>query len=782
MKRVPPFEPQIWRFSKFLLLFLSVTMTLPSRAQENISIYTDSIQSGWYNWSWNAAINPASTVFVHSGSKSMAVTLTGGWGALYLDHAALDTTPYGNLVFWVHGGNSGKQPLAVIATTGGKSTGAPYNFSPTAGTWQQINVPLSTLKADDQPDFDGIWIQNQSGAVLTIFYIDDMTLVTNGIPAVTNMAATVTVDCQSNRHSISPLIYGVAFASATQLADLNFTLNRSGGNAETRYNWQINAHNRGSDWYFETYGDDGGATAGAVTDSFVQNTKTGGAMPLITIPMIGWSPKLGSGRSSLRSYSVAKYGPQTDTDPWNSDAGNGIGTNTTTQRSWLITTNDPTDANFQSDSTFQQGYVQHLVQKWGASTNGGVRFYLMDNEHSIWHSTHRDVHPTGAKMEEVRDKFFDYAAKVKAADPDAMVLAPEEWGWSGYFYSGYDQQYGVGKAPDRAAHGGMDYLPWLLSQFHQHATNTNQRLLDYFTVHCYPQDASGGSDASSSTQLLRNRSTRQFWDTNYVQEDWINSVVKLIPRMKDWVNQYYPGTKIGITEYNWGAEASIGGATAQADILGIFGREGLDLATRWTTPATNTPVYQAMKLYRNYDGKKSAFGDTSVTATGPNPDSVAAFAAVRSSDSALTLMVINKQLTLSASVAIHLAHFQAAGTAQVWQLTSTNAITRLPDLSFSGSTFTNTVPAQSITLLVIPAQTITPPPSPVLRSATLPGKGTLAFWVTNGLTGYDYVLQSSIDLSNWAAVRTNTFNSSSNVYTLPATESRQFYRLQWRKP
>ena len=85
--------------------------------------------------------------------------------------------------------------------------------------------------------------------------------------------------------------------------------------------------------------------------------------------------------------------------------------------------------------------------------------------------------------------------------------------------------------------------------------------------------------------LLRNQSTRQFWDTNYVDPSWINSIIMLIPRMKSWVTNYYPGTKIGITEYNWGAESDISGATAQADILGIFGREGLDLATRWTTPA-----------------------------------------------------------------------------------------------------------------------------------------------------------------------------------------------------
>src|SRR5581483_8266997 len=112
--------------------------------------------------------------------------------------------------------------------------------------------------------------------------------------------------------------------------------------------------------------------------------------------------------------------------------------------------------------------------------------------------------------------------------------------------------------------------------------------------------------------LLRNQSTRQFWDTNYVDPSWINSVIMLIPRMKNWVATYYPGTKLGITEYNWGAEKSINGATTEADILGIFGREGLDLATRWWsyTPDPSLPVYQAMKIYRDYDGKKSTFGDT----------------------------------------------------------------------------------------------------------------------------------------------------------------------------
>src|SRR5207244_3612224 len=83
--------------------------------------------------------------------------------------------------------------------------------------------------------------------------------------------------------------------------------------------------------------------------------------------------------------------------------------------------------------------------------------------------------------------------------------------------------------------------------------------------------------------------------------------VQLIPRLKGWVNTNYPGTSTGITEYNWGAESHINGATAQADIFGILGREGLDMAARWATPASSTPTYKAMKMYRNYDGNKSTF-------------------------------------------------------------------------------------------------------------------------------------------------------------------------------
>ena len=183
--------------------------------------------------------------------------------------------------------------------------------------------------------------------------------------------------------------------------------------------------------------------------------------------------------------------------------------------------------------------------------------------------------------------------------------------------------------------------------------------------------------------------------------------------MKGWVSANYPGLKVGITEYNWGAENHINGATTQADVYGIFGREGLNMGARWATPAASTPTYKAMKLYRNYDGNKSTFGDTSVAATAPNPDNVSAFAAQRSSDGALTVIVISKYLASTTPVTVTLANVTHRGTAQAWQLTSANAITRLADVTMSGNSLVTTLPAQSITLFVVPASaTATPPGAP----------------------------------------------------------------------
>ena len=595
-----------------------------------------------------------------------------------------------------------------------------------------------------------------------------------------NAAVTVNVDANANRHAISPNIYGVAFASSAQLSDLNAPINRYGGNASSSYNWQLNASNRAADWYFESIAETS-ATAGELGDTFIANSRTSGAEPMLTIPMLDWVAKLGSNRGKLAGFSQAKYGAQTGNDSqWFADAGNGV-LQSTGQN---ITGNDPNDANVPAGVVFQQGWAQHLVNRWGLAANGGLKLYMLDNEASIWQSSHREVHPVGATMDEIRQKMIDYGVMIKGVDPGAVVVGPEEWGWSGYFYSGYDQQYGAAHNwccyPDRVAHGGMDYMPWLLDQLHKYEISSGKRVLDVFSLHYYPQGGEFGNDTSTTMQQLRNRSTRSLWDPNYIDATWINDKVMLIPRMKGWVNAYYPGLKLAVTEYNWGAESHINGATTQADIIGIFGREGLDYGVRWTTPDATTPTYKAMKLYRNYDGAKSGFGDTSVSATVPNPDTLSAFAAARSSDGAMTVMVISKVLSGATPVTVNLANFAASGTAQVWQLTSSNVITRLTDVTFSGSSLSTSVPAQSITLYVLVAGVQDPnliaAPSGLTGSAARGGKITLR-WTDNSNNEQGFAIERALAGSS-SYVQVGQAAANATSYAETVAKASYLYRVR----
>ena len=582
-----------------------------------------------------------------------------------------------------------------------------------------------------------------------------------------NPAVTVQVDAAADRRPIDPRVYGVAHASQAQLLDLNVPLNRWGGNNTSRYNWLENADNRGQDWYYESVPLDGGATQGGAADLFVGASRNGRAEPMMTVPMVGWVGKLGANRSKLASFRASVYGTQADCDwQWFADACNGLRPDWTTP----VTGNDPNEANVPADAQFQKAWVQHLVQQWQPSVRGGLRYYILDNEHSIWYSTHRDVHPVGADMEEVRDKTLDYAARIREADAGAVIAGPEEWGWTGYLYSGYDMQWlsehGWGQTPpDRAAHGNSDYMPWLLGQLYQRQQQTGLRSLDVFTLHYYPQGGEYGNDVSTAMQQRRNRSTRSLWDSSYVDETWIADTVRLIPRMTQWVAQYYPGLQTGITEYNWGAEGHVNGATAQADVLGIFGREGLDLAARWTTPDAATPAYKAIKLYRNYDGARSTFGDVSVRATVPNPDNLAAFAAVRARDGALTVMVVSKYLSGSTPLTVSLGNFQPGGPAEAWQLTSANAITHLAPVALSGNSLSTSVPSPSVTLFVIPSAAPLRPrgdfdgdgQADLLWHDTATGQLALSYMAGSRQTGGVTLAASEPD-TGWRVVGTHDFS------------------------
>ncbi len=160
-----------------------------------------------------------------------------------------------------------------------------------------------------------------------------------------------------------------------------------------------------------------------------------------------------------------------------------------------------------------------------------------------------------------------------------------------------------------------------------------------------------------------------------------------------------------MTEYNFGAGDHISGGLAQADALGVFGREGLNLANYWGDSAGNNhlPSYikAAFQLYRNYDGKGGAYGDTAVAAAPGDLEKASVFAAVDSKHpGTLTVLVINKaqHAIFNAKIAIKGG---AYAKAKVFGFDATSPkIRSLPDADVKDNQLAYRLPPLSATLFV----------------------------------------------------------------------------------
>ncbi len=530
----------------------------------------------------------------------------------------------------------------------------------------------------------------------------------------------VSINAALSRKAISPYIYGLNFAKESFATEISLPIRRWGGNLTSRYNWQTGYTNTASDWYFEntitSNSYDWGQTE--TNHQWVdQNIRTG-TDSLITIPMIGYVSKNGTSCS----FSVAKYGSQQEVDPQRADCGKGV----KMDNSPIV--NNPLDTSVAVDPTFMKNWVLDLVNTYGDANNGGVKFFALDNEPELWSETHRDVHPGHQTYDELREKSTAYGYAIKKADPTAKLLGYVSFGWSGYWYSKYDMVTAAGNGysyfPDYATHGNKYQVEWYLAQMKAYEQEKGVRLLDYLDLHYYPENGVSLQLAGDAAmQALRLRSTRSLWDSTYRDESWIGGddqapdqrYVRLIPRMHQWVDENYPGTLLAITEYNFGGLEDINGALAQADTLGIFGREGLDMATLWNYPYPNDPLgyyhfetlpgAYAFRMFRNYDGNGGKFGDTSVNAVSDDQSQLSVYAAERTSDSAMTLMVINKTSS-SITSNVSISNFTPASIASVYRYSDANlgAIVQQPDQAVSPTGFSASFPPNSITIVIIPKQ------------------------------------------------------------------------------
>jgi hypothetical protein len=688
------------------------------RAAAPLFIFREGLEEGWQDWSW-ATHDKASRSLAGAGSVGVSMELEGTKG-VYFYHNPFRSDGYGFLEF-IFKGNPNQCMVTIFDGANKARTQVSLSKfiagAANKSSWQKIRIPFSAFGMKSGDLIAGVVIQaNIQGKSGTIG-LDEIALTPDtALPVVlSEVAVRINIDASGPRKVISPLIYGVAHASKDELKTLGATAHRWGGNPNSRHNWVLNAWNSASDWEFRNHGGEGAdfKNPGEASDIFVAETTLNNAVSFLTIPTLGWVAKNKDQNTKSESNSIPS-----ETGPGISGPEGGVANYDPSANRFLTSVRSLPrkpgrgfqDAPKKTDVVYQDEFVAHLVKRFGSATNGGVRYYAMDNEPDLWSFTHRDVHPAQMGTDDVVRNYLEYATAIKDVDPSAQLVGPNISGWTGYFYSALDKgNDNFSTAADRKAHGGKPFLVSFLESVRAFDVKNKRRTLDVLDVHYYPQAQGIYSDARDpATQAQRLRTVRSLWDPSYKDESWIANTadgpnVMLIPRMKGFINQAYPGTKLCIGEWNFGAETDLSGGLATAEALGIFGREGVDLAFFWTRPKLNTPAASAFQLFRRPDSASNApgFGDLSVKAESESWDKVACFSAKDSKTGEMTLILINKLPTSRAAISLKIVGETASGPARLWQFSAQSGgkLASAPAPSFSSGMAKFVLPPYSATLV-----------------------------------------------------------------------------------
>ncbi|HWB61179.1 MAG TPA: glycoside hydrolase family 44 protein, partial [Chthoniobacteraceae bacterium] len=389
-----------------------------------------------------------------------------------------------------------------------------------------------------------------------------------------------TVDASKPGKPISRYIYGANLSLEAPYT--NLTLTRAGGNRWTAYNWTNNASNAGSDWHYQNDAllgrDDtpGGALAPAI-----KSAGDHGAGIVLTVPMAGYvsADKKGDGdvRKSGADYLQTRFRKSLPR-----------------KGAPFTLTPSPT-----SEVVYQDEFVNWVLARYPYGVKDAARpiFFDLDNEPDLWASTHAEIHPANPTYDEMVQRTIDYSRAIKDVAPAALIFGPVNYGWQGYVR--------LQNAPDA---NNRDFQEFYLRQMAAAEKQYGKRLLDVLDVHWYPEAQGGGKrivgeDTNPDVVAARVQAPRSLWDAAYKEKSWItnaiNAPINLLPRLQHKIDQFYPGTKLAFTEYNYGGGSHISGAIAEADVLGIFGRDGVFAACQWPMAGKQPYVAAAFAMYRN---------------------------------------------------------------------------------------------------------------------------------------------------------------------------------------
>jgi hypothetical protein len=504
----------------------------------------------------------------------------------------------------------------------------------------------------------------------------------------------IVVDASSQLTAISPAIYGVTFNSDDSLKVAG--LNRWGGDAVSSYNWKIDVSNSGGDWNCANYkgrftSPTPDASLSTSSDQFVHYNVGQHVDTLMTIPITGWVS------------SMATPNPGTPNCAGSSAISTCCQTLGTSEEEVVDKGSSVLDTTFMSD------WVKHLVSTFGSASSGGVRYYQLDNEPDNWQALRTDIYPTlypypnppgtwcepfyttnssiGTSLnQDFINRTIAYAKAVKSGDPTSSVL----------FMSTENAQDLVALNNVECGNPTSPYTVTnsltmaILQMAAAQASSTHVRLLDCVDMH-YPFPGKGLGDTSA------------LWDSS-------GSYVP--PHIQGWINSTYPGTGICVSEYNVPNDGTNGGTpdattgTQLADVLGMYGRLGYQVAAYWVTlvsGSTHLPVWNAMAMYRNYDGKGGRFGAISVGAASPSKG-VNVYAATDSptAPTKLWIMLVNASGAAQSNLSITLNNFTPSGSAQVYRMTGGGAPAADTAVTPTNGAITGfSLAANSVALLVL---------------------------------------------------------------------------------
>lgn len=502
-------------------------------------------------------------------------------------------------------------------------------------------------------------------------------------PRLQTPAIHFTINEARGRVPISPYIYGTNQPDWDGSAH-NLTLTRMGGNRWTAYNWETNASNAGNDYMHQSDGYlGGGDTPGEAVRPAIAAALKAGAAIIVTVPTAGYVSADKNGNGDVNKTPDYLH-----------------------TRFYRSLPHKPTAPVYPPDTrdnvVYQDEFVAWLEKTFSTSGEQKRLFYSLDNEPDLWDNTHARLRTQKLTYAELLQKSVDYGRAIKAAAPDSLIFGPASYGWGGF--------QNLQSASDA---NGRNFLDFYLAGMKEAAKTSGTRILDALDVHWYPEARGGGkriTEGGSGEEVVRARlqAPRSLWDATYQEDSWIardalHGPIRLLPRLKEQIANNYPGTKLALTEYNYGGGNHISGGLAQADALGIFGREGVFAAAFWHLAKDESFVYGGFAMYRNFDGKDGHFGNIAVAAETSDVEKTSVYAGVDSAHPGRMVIVALNKTSAALQTDVAISSMTAYHTLRRYQLTGDSARPRpAGEVTITaGNKMALALPPMSVTTLLL---------------------------------------------------------------------------------